>query len=363
MQDETSTTLPGLGRVYGWEIAVVLAATVLAVLGAVLLIPRPGETSVARAVVRAPADLGSPNMIGLYIDNFDLGMRSDDTVAVVTARVPELTELAYQEGLSVVRQGTSVLFDVSLEHDDAAVAQPALEVALDETIDRLGRGPLESPTRSLERARAELEAAKQAAVEFTEQTGVFDPASTYQGTLSDIRGLERQIREATLLRFGSAYIAGLEAAKAAAEAELPTLVDYARQYSEIQSRIEEARSDVFASEDTLSDAQAEFELNRSPEALIQTEVYTTTEANLLPWLQRVVIAAGVAFLVALLAVALFNRTLRRRRPDSDVAPPEGAPSDIHHQAPVGHTPPDPEPTAQEEPDLVSSSSLRLRRRD
>ena len=125
-----------------------VVAALLAGIMAVVLLPSPTETTVAQAVVRAPGDLTSSNVIGLYISNFQLGMAAPETAAVVTGAVPEITALEYQQSVETSRQGTSVLFNVSLEHPDSDTAVAALDAGLRETIQRLGSAPLEGPHRT-----------------------------------------------------------------------------------------------------------------------------------------------------------------------------------------------------------------------
>ncbi|MEE8601613.1 hypothetical protein [Euzebya tangerina] len=321
--DQDAPDRTSFGQAFGREIIIIALATILSGAAAAFLAPPPEDVSVATAVLRTPTDISSSSGIGLYVTNFGLSIRSAETADIVAGAVPDVTPLEFQTGVTVERQGSSVLFDVTYETDDELVAAQALDAGIRATIDNLGTAPLEGPTDRVERARAELEAAQAEIDRFIATTGVFDPRGTYQGTLSDIRSLDRQIREATLLSFGSIYIAGLETAKANAEAELPRLIELAREFSQIEARIGESQSDLFAAEDALAQVQATFELQRSPEALILQPVDAATGPDLLPWLQRVILAAATGFGVSFLAVlALWGLGRGPRSPDGDPAQPD-----------------------------------------
>lgn len=302
-----------IGRSHGRELAVVLLATVLAGLAAALLAPPPDEVSRARAVLRAPADIVNPSVVGVWVDSFGIEMARPATTDAVVATVPGMTPEAYREGVEVSRQGFSVQFEAVLEHEDAEVAGAALRTALDTTVERIATTSVADVTDDVARATERFEEARTEQDTFVDSTGVFDARGTYQATVSDIRALDRQIREGELLGLSSTYLDGLAQARDAAEAELPRLVELAQRSEDLAARVDEARTDLYGAEDRLDDALADNERLRTTDALVQDPVRVTTSDDLLPWAQKIVLAAGAAFVVSLLLLVVLRALLRRRR--------------------------------------------------
>ncbi len=220
--------------------AFTLLLPLLAALLTYLLLQRQAPRYVGEARVIVPTEAAtSASGVGLYIADFTVLLKSEETVQAVTEATRQDGD-DVREGLEVSREGQSSLFTVTYTTEDRSVSEPVLRTAITTTM--AGMAPTTDAEQRLERARLAHAQAQNQLRTLQDSIGLLFPDREYNLLSFRIRSLQGQPDPAS-----RALRARLIARRAA-------LVEPVRTYDELNNAVDAAATELRDAERAAADS-------------------------------------------------------------------------------------------------------------